>query len=168
MRRQESLREQQSIMHQRQPRRVLQVILVENRRRRRVVRRIRIDAGHLALEPRRQQAQRLEILSVHQQAVRLLLQRSGVRERRQQAVGEVAVEMPSVHHEVGILAQKIHGRRLAPPRVAVRQIANDLVGGEQPHPLATLRRVGRDLRVECFRYAVQGDAPVRLPARTSS
>lgn len=94
VRRQKRLREQQAILHHRQPGRILEIVLVENGRRRGVVRGIRVDAGHLPPVPRLQQVQRLEVLPMHEQTIDLLVQRAGVGERRQKAVGEVVGESP--------------------------------------------------------------------------
>ena len=98
---------------------------------------------------------------MHQHAVGLLVQRSGLPQRRQQAVGEVAVEVARVDHEAGVRLEQLDARRLL-PGAAIHQVALDPVHREQSHPFVTLSRVGRDLRQEGIRDAIQGDAPVRL------
>ena len=154
--------EPQTVVHQRQPRRVLVVVLVQDRRGRRVVRRVGVDALHLPPVPRLQQVQGLEVLAVDQQAVGLLVERAGVRKRRQQPVGEAAVEVPRVHHQVRVGREELRARRIAPAGAAVGQVAGDLVRGEQRDPFRALRGVEGDFGVERFRHAVQGDAPVGL------
>ena len=154
--------QQEAVVHQRQPGRVLEVILVQNRRRVGVVRRVRVDALHLAAIPRLQQVQRLEVLAVYEQAVGLFVERAGIGERVQQAVGEVAVEVARIDDQVRVGLEEIDGRRVAPGCIAVGQVAGDLVDGVEVDPLPALGGVGGDLRVEPVGNPVEGDAPVGL------
>ena len=152
----------QPVFQHREPGRVLVAVAIGETVRSGVVWGIDIHALHLSPIPRAKQVQRLKVLPVHQQAVQLLIQGSGVGERCQQTVCEVRVEVAGVQNKIRVLLQKLDGERLGVARAAIGQVARDLVDGEHVDPFLVLVRVRRDVGVERLRHPIQGHAVMRF------
>ena len=141
---------------------MLEGVLVEDLRVAGVVGRIYVHAVHLFPVSGLEQVERLEVLSVDEETVLLLLQRPGVGEGFQQLVREVPVEVPRVQHQERVGAQELHRERLRKTDAAVAEIPSDFVEGEQANPFFPLRRIRRDLGPERLRNPVEGDTPMAL------
>ena len=131
---------------------MLVVVLVKNRRRVGVIRRVNVNAPHLPLVPLLQQIQPLKILPVHQQAVERLFHRAGFRQRRQQSVFERVVEVFGVQHQMRMLFQEFRRERFARGRRR----------GIQRFPFRMLSFVFGDGRVQRLRHFVEGCAILRF------
>lgn len=114
-----------------------------------IVRRVYIHALESFVILHLKQIQRMKIVAIDHQSVRLPIQ---IRYAFQQLKFERVGEMLCVDDQILIQAQKIDGRRVRP--------AFRFVDGVHVDPFINLRLIGNDFCPEGFVDLIQGDAPV--------
>ena len=129
---------------------MLIVVFVRNFTRRRVVRRVDVNALHLLMVAFLEQVERLEVFAVDEQAVALFVEASDAFEH----VGfETRIEVSSIEHEVGVAFEESWARIFAPL---------ELRDAIPVFPNRKLRLVGQDIGIKRLGQAIEGNAVLRF------